>query len=642
MTNSPNFRRNIGRLATDRYDFEAHLEGRNPDAGSSYVHGFRHKASQVDVDFPSLVYGNPTDVEEALENIKGFIDTFSSIGQGFITIGDGYNTWHNADGNINFDPAITSIDGPLNAIFSTIYSGTGILPAYERIKYGGIVVIKAGTYIIKNTINVPPGIVILGEGYGTKLINATGLSIPAIGSAPIYRSTFNVSAATAATPIQITTSTSNDIVTGETVVISDVGGVTGANGTFVVTVINDTNFTLNGSVGTGSYTSGGTVTFARPVFNILPDLNRSSNDEAVDPNTFVFSRASKFMNLVISDNFVENTILGDVYYRLPQNRDDDTPLIKQSMGSNLELQNVYLLGKINFSSGTAVSVATSHAVQLDTTVGINDGTILKINNCFIDGFSQPIDFPSIGGTNDYLEVCDNKIRAHGYLNADGTTAANNSIISMNDNNAIVTSNYLYGNHALCKTVVYIDAVLSAPVLQSISKIIIAGNDLAINKTSASAVTPTTVSLNAGITTTILTRATILAYGNTFQDTTGFLVEDASGTLFSATKLITTLPVSVKHKIVTVSTSTYTVDGSSPDYMLFVDTSSTAITITLPAHDAGRKIIIKDIGFNASVNNITLARAGSTGSIDDYAGNRIIATNGASWTLISNGTNWYIV
>lgn len=639
---TPNFRKGVGRLATDRYDFEAHLEGRNPDAGSSYVHGFRHTASQIDVDNPSLVYGNPDDVEEALENITDFISLFSSIGQGFITVGDGYDTWHNADGNINFDPAIQSIDRVLNEIFSTIYSGSGILPAYERIKYGGIVVIKAGTYIVKNTINVPPGIVILGEGYGTKIINATGLSIPSIGSAPIYRSTFNVSTATAATPIQVTTTTSNDVVTGETVVISDINGVTGANGTFVVTVINDTNFTLNGSVGTGAYINGGTVTFARPVFNILPDLNRSTNDEAIDPNVFAFSRASKFMNLVIADNFVENTILGDVFYRLPQNRDDDIPLIRQSVGSSLELQNVYMLGRVNFSAGTVVSIATSHAVQLDTAAGLNDGTILKINNCVIDGFSQPIDFASIGGTNDYLEVSDSKIRAHGYLNADGATAANNCIISMNDNNAIVTSNYLYGNHALCKTVVYIDAVLSAPVLQSISKIVIAGNDLAINKTGAAAITPTTLSLNAGITTTILTRATVLAYGNTFQDTTGFIIEDASGTLFSATKLVTTLPVGVKHKVVTVTTSTYTVDGTSPDYMLFVDTTDTAITITLPAHNSGRKIVIKDIGFNASFNNITLARSGGTGSIDDYAGNRIIATNGASWTLISNGTNWYII
>ena len=70
---TPNFRKGTGRLATDRYDFEAHLQGRNPDSGSSYVTDFRHKASQVDIDDPSLVYGNPSNVEEALENVQDFI-----------------------------------------------------------------------------------------------------------------------------------------------------------------------------------------------------------------------------------------------------------------------------------------------------------------------------------------------------------------------------------------------------------------------------------------------------------------------------------------------------------------------------------------------------------------------------------------
>lgn len=65
--------------------------------------------------------------------------------------------------------------------------------------------------------------------------------------------------ATNATPIQITTTAPNTLVTGQTVAIHSVGGNTAANGTFVVTVINTTNFTLNGSVGSGAYTSGGTV-----------------------------------------------------------------------------------------------------------------------------------------------------------------------------------------------------------------------------------------------------------------------------------------------------------------------------------------------------------------------------------------------
>lgn len=69
-----------------------------------------------------------------------------------------------------------------------------------------------------------------------------------------------ITAATNASPIQITTSAANALVTGQTVTISGVGGNTAANGTFTVTVINNTTFTLDGSTGNGTYTSGGTST----------------------------------------------------------------------------------------------------------------------------------------------------------------------------------------------------------------------------------------------------------------------------------------------------------------------------------------------------------------------------------------------
>ena len=71
--------------------------------------------------------------------------------------------------------------------------------------------------------------------------------------------TVNISAATNASPIQITTAT-NAFVTGQTVVISGVTGNTAANGTFTITVINNTNFTLNDTVGNGAYGGGGTAT----------------------------------------------------------------------------------------------------------------------------------------------------------------------------------------------------------------------------------------------------------------------------------------------------------------------------------------------------------------------------------------------
>jgi hypothetical protein len=70
---------------------------------------------------------------------------------------------------------------------------------------------------------------------------------------------WTANAATNASPIQITTSTTNTLVTGQTVAINGATGNTAANGTWVVTVINNTQFTLNGSTGNGTFSGTATV-----------------------------------------------------------------------------------------------------------------------------------------------------------------------------------------------------------------------------------------------------------------------------------------------------------------------------------------------------------------------------------------------
>jgi hypothetical protein len=71
--------------------------------------------------------------------------------------------------------------------------------------------------------------------------------------------TRTITAATNATPIQITTSTTNGLTTGQTVTIYGILGNTAANGTWIITVISNTQFTLNSSVGNADYISGGAV-----------------------------------------------------------------------------------------------------------------------------------------------------------------------------------------------------------------------------------------------------------------------------------------------------------------------------------------------------------------------------------------------
>lgn len=69
-----------------------------------------------------------------------------------------------------------------------------------------------------------------------------------------------VSGATNASPIEITTTAGHGYSTGETVTVASVGGNTAANGTWTIVKTSSTKFTLTGSTGNGTYTSGGTVT----------------------------------------------------------------------------------------------------------------------------------------------------------------------------------------------------------------------------------------------------------------------------------------------------------------------------------------------------------------------------------------------
>jgi hypothetical protein len=68
--------------------------------------------------------------------------------------------------------------------------------------------------------------------------------------------TVAITGATNATPIQIT-ATSHGYKTGQKTTIAGVLGNTAANGNWTVTAVDPNNFTLNGSVGNGAYTSGG-------------------------------------------------------------------------------------------------------------------------------------------------------------------------------------------------------------------------------------------------------------------------------------------------------------------------------------------------------------------------------------------------
>lgn len=491
---SPNFNPNVGgRLATAREDFEAHIEGQN----------FRHTADQINLLNPADAFGSPANVEVGLSNINQFIISAQDNGVGFLVVPDGYDCYHTSNGIINFDPTIPTLDSFLNPLFNMIYNNIQLPMEYARIKDGGIVLIKAGTYTVANTINVPPGITLLGEGFGTKIVNITSLNIPSTrGTAPTPK--------ISPTPL--------------------------------------------------------------PLFNILPDNNRAETDGIItgsDHTYFMFARETKIVNMVIADNFVEPTILGDIYYKLPQNLTNSSTLnppalISQTGGSNLTLDNVSLMGRLTLS-GSSITSITGSPIQLDSTTAIN-GTILNIRNSLIDGFATPVIFNSLSGSQDYLNITNNKIRSFGNYNGNngsidtGSPDIDNCFISSNVCNMNINNNYLFGDGNLGPAVVvntasefftissisYSHSTGSPIVITTtannnlvsgsiviISGIVGSGNTLVNGIWTITAISANSFSLNTGqiITTTIASgsNGASLPQGTINVDsTTGFL---ASGNLF---------------------------------------------------------------------------------------------------------------
>jgi hypothetical protein len=86
---------------------------------------------------------------------------------------------------------------------------------------------------------------------------------------------------------------------------------------------------------------------------------------------------------------------------------------------------------------------------------------------------------------------------------------------------------------------------------------------------------------------------------------------------------------------------FTASGSVDVYGL--DTSSTAITVNLPAAAAVaayKSYTFKDTGNNASSNNITIDGAGDQ-RIDGQT-TYVINTNGEAVTIVSDGGGWLVI
>ncbi len=119
-----------------------------------------------------------------------------------------------------------------------------------------------------------------------------------------------ITGASNASPIVITSASAP--VTGAQVTISGVPGNTAANGSWTVTNIDATHFSLNGSTGNGVYTNGGTwlTSNTSPTWytvNNIPDTSASGANGSVGPD---ISFPGGFWITNLGNTFVNNSVAG--------------------------------------------------------------------------------------------------------------------------------------------------------------------------------------------------------------------------------------------------------------------------------------------------------------------------------------------
>lgn len=212
----------------------------------------------------------------------------------------------------------------------------------------------------------------LGESYQFKITGitpTTGASLPVANvTLAVAPTTFSISGATNATPIVVTTTTAHGYVSGQEVSISGVVGNLAANGTFYIIVTSTTQFqlfldpaTTIAAIGTGAYTSGGTVA--------IPSVL----------NQIVITTGTSLVNLVphglTSGDMVTTTSIGGI---TAANGTFIVNVLSLYTFQLLGLDGITpVIGTGSYTGGGLVNVLPLYQVQLDksfTPIGLNAPT----------------------------------------------------------------------------------------------------------------------------------------------------------------------------------------------------------------------------------------------------------------------------
>jgi hypothetical protein len=179
-----------------------------------------------------------------------------------------------------------------------------------------------------------------------------------------------ITAATNASPIAITTALANNYQTGMQVTITGVVGNTAANGTFSVTVTSSNTFTLNGTVGNGAWTSGGSAVALLSGNSIL---GPSSAPPTAEQNAITASLGLNAQDIgsILAATGAANSLTLATLAVLVQ---------YQRLASSLSLSVSDLIIFIQLTGGTPFNGAPSDTVEFCRRVSVLQGTGIAVND----------------------------------------------------------------------------------------------------------------------------------------------------------------------------------------------------------------------------------------------------------------------
>ena len=270
---------------------------------------------------------------------------------------------------------------------------------------------------------------VIYEFWGYCVNGTSALQTPG-GMANSMTVSYSISNTTGAgiSPIVVTTTSTHALVTGQQVIISGVNGNTASNGQYQITVINTTQFSLNGTTGNGAYTGSGTVNttgFAFPInftegTPVLAVGNDGYTAAQISTTSFgdaiftaatnqPFSGTSSSLTISQAANYQTTIAAGSNGVSLPTGTINvaatttaSTTISATSNAASLPTGTINVASTTGFPSGGYIMVQTTEGIQLVTYTGTSATTFTGCSGgigSMTTGGSVAIGFPGAGTIN---------------------------------------------------------------------------------------------------------------------------------------------------------------------------------------------------------------------------------------------------